>query len=102
MTFILQKKYKQRTNSIVIFIAVFLIQITTLLANDKIIHAIDFTGQKNGSAISWLEKKGFKFELDANELNPRFENNALVVKYLQQSWRLDFMNRSKRVINCAT
>ncbi len=65
-------------NSIIIFIVVFLIQIATLLANDKIIHVIDFTGQENGSAISCLEKR-FEFELDAKELNPRFENNALVI-----------------------
>lgn len=65
-------------NSTLIFI-VFLIQTTALFANDKIIHAIDFTGQQNGSAISWLEENGFEFELDAIELNPRFENDALVI-----------------------
>lgn len=79
MTFILQRKYKQYINLIILFLVIFLIQITALFANDKIIHVIDFTNQKNGSAIFWLEEKGFEFELDANELNPRFENNALVI-----------------------
>lgn len=70
---------KQYIYSIILFLALSLIQITALFADDKIIHTIDFTGQKNGSAISWLEEKGFEFELDAIELNPRFENNALVI-----------------------
>ncbi|MDO9310103.1 MAG: hypothetical protein Q7T85_00245 [Nitrosomonas sp.] len=70
---------KQYIYSIILFLVLSLIQITALFADDKIIHTIDFTGQKNGSAISWLEEKGFEFELDAIELNPRFENNALVI-----------------------
>lgn len=105
MALILQKKYKQCVNSIIIFLVVYLTQITILLANDKVILAIDFTGQKNGSAIPWLEKKGFEFELDANELNPRFENDALVISTKDKVAGLivlrfkqkDFVHNAKRV-----
>ena len=48
-------------------------------ANENILHTIDFTGQQNGSAVEWLKDNGFEFELAGNELNPRFENNALVI-----------------------
>lgn len=57
----------------------FFLQNTALLADEKVIYTIDFTGQRNGSAIPWLQDKGFVFELDANKLNPRFENDALVI-----------------------
>ena len=89
----------------VMIIALFLIPATALLATEKIIHLIDFTGQKNGSAVSWLKKQGFEFELSANKLNPRFENDALVIstqdevaglfglKFAQQ----DFIHGVKRV-----
>ena len=48
-------------------------------ADTKILYTIDFTGQKNGSAVEWLKQNGFEFELAASELNPRFENDALVI-----------------------
>ncbi len=51
----------------------------SVLADSKIIRAIDFTGQENGSAVEWLREQGFEFELAAHELNPRFENDALVI-----------------------
>ena len=75
----LLSKWKQYMSRIIICILLFFLQNTALLADEKIIYTIDFSGQENGSAISWLKKKGFVFELDANELNPRFENDALVI-----------------------
>ena len=50
-----------------------------VLAGGNIIRVIDFTGQADGDAVSWLEKQGFEFELNAKKLNPRFENDALVL-----------------------
>ncbi|MDR4513832.1 hypothetical protein [Nitrosomonas sp.] len=48
-------------------------------AADHVIRVIDFTGQDDGSAVAWLEQQGFEFELNAKGLNPRFENDALVI-----------------------
>ncbi len=46
---------------------------------ERKIHVIDFTGQADGSAVTWLEQHGFEFELNAKSLNPRFKNDALVI-----------------------
>jgi len=75
----LLNKWKQYVSRIIICILLFFLQNNALLADDNVIYTIDFSGQENGSAISWLKKNGFVFELDANELNPRFENDALVI-----------------------
>jgi len=56
-----------------------LLCLTNVLADTHVIHTIDFTGQKNGSAVEWLKQNGFELELAASELNPRFENDALVI-----------------------
>jgi len=103
-----QKKYflnQSSFNSIIRSLFIFLALTGNLFASDKVIHAIDFTGQKNGSAISWLKNQGFEFELNAIELNPRFENDALVIstgnkvaglfglKFKQR----DFIHNTKRV-----
>jgi hypothetical protein len=101
----LQKESGRYVNLVVVFTLLCLLQSAALFANEKTIYTIDFTGQKDGSAISWLEKNGFEFELAANELNPRFENDALVIstknkvaglfglKFKQQ----DFIHNVKRV-----
>ena len=44
-----------------------------------IIYAIDFSGQRTGSAIDWLLANGFSLKMDAEDLNPRFENDAIVL-----------------------
>ena len=49
------------------------------VAEEKVAHVIDFSGKSNGSAVSWLEEQGFELQLDAKKLNPRFENDALVI-----------------------
>lgn len=36
------------------------------------------------------------------ELLHKTEDRHGKVKYLQKSWRLDFMNHSKQIINCVT
>ncbi len=48
-------------------------------AKSEIIHAIDFSGHGFGSAIDWLRARGFSLKLDAEDLNPRFENDAIVL-----------------------
>jgi hypothetical protein len=49
------------------------------VADEKIVHVIDFSGNSNGSAVSWLKERGFELQLDAKKLNPRFENDTLVI-----------------------
>lgn len=46
----------------------------------EVIHRIDFTGQPDGDATGWLKENGYEFKLDADELNPRFENGRLVLE----------------------
>ncbi len=48
-------------------------------SNDHVIFTIDFSHQPPGSAQPWLQQDGFSFWLDANLLNPRFEDRALVL-----------------------
>jgi len=60
-------------------ILLLLISISNATASEKILYVIDFTGQPDGNAIPWLKQNGFKLELNAERLNPRFENNALVI-----------------------
>ncbi len=40
----------------------------------------DFTHQPDGDATLWLKKHGFEFKLNADELNPHFENHRLVLE----------------------
>ncbi len=58
---------------------------TTLCAAEKIVHVIDFTGHIEGDALPWLEQQGFEFELNAKSMNPRFENDALVISTDRES-----------------
>jgi hypothetical protein len=46
---------------------------------DKVLFAVDFSQQPDGSAIDWLTQNSFILELDAKKLNPRFENHKLVI-----------------------
>ncbi|PON15646.1 hypothetical protein C2W62_22710 [Candidatus Entotheonella serta] len=48
-------------------------------SNDDIILTIDFSHQPPGSAQPWLQQHGFSFWLDAHHLNPRFEDQALIL-----------------------
>lgn len=45
----------------------------------KVLYTIDFSQQPDGSAIDWLKQNEFILELDAEKLNPRFENHRLVI-----------------------
>jgi hypothetical protein len=100
-----QKKMIGYLRYIILHLLLFLMPATTVWASEKIIHVIDFTGQKEGSAISWLEANGFEFELNATELNPRFENDALVISTKNEQAGLfglkfeqkDFIHDVKRV-----
>ena len=77
MKFVL--KIMNRFVSAVFTISLLYIPPVAVLAGDNIIRVIDFTGKADGDAVSWLEKQGFEFELNAKKLNPRFENDALVL-----------------------
>jgi hypothetical protein len=48
-------------------------------SSSQVIYTIDFSKQEPGSAVPWLQQHGFSLLLDANDLNPRFENHALVL-----------------------
>lgn len=45
----------------------------------EVLYTIDFSQQADGSALKWLKQNGFVFGLDAEKLNPRFENHQLVI-----------------------
>ncbi len=105
MRIYLHKAFGRYMRSIVALTLFILLQSATLLADDRIIYTIDFTGQKDGSAVSWLEENGFEFKLGANKLNPRFENDALVISTNDEVAGLfglklkqqDFIHNAKRV-----
>ena len=44
-----------------------------------VIYKIDFTGQPNGSAESWLSSNGFEMKKDADDMKPRFKDGKFVV-----------------------
>jgi hypothetical protein len=46
---------------------------------EEIILRIDFTHQPDGDAIPWLKRQRFDFRLDAEKLNPYFEDHQLVL-----------------------
>lgn len=47
---------------------------------ENVIWRLDFTHQPDGDATQWLKKQGFEFKLDAEKLNPHFENHRLVLE----------------------
>ena len=67
---------------LIVLSAVLVFALQTAVANepgDKTLYSIDFSQQPDGSAIDWLKKNSFILELDAEKLNPRFENQHLVI-----------------------
>lgn len=50
------------------------------VAAEEVVLRIDFTHQPDGDATQWLKQQGFEFKLDAEELNPHFENHRLVLE----------------------
>ena len=44
------------------------------------LYTIDFSGQPDGPADTWLKQQGFTLRLDAEDLQPRFQNNRLVLR----------------------
>lgn len=58
-----------------------LLQKTTVASESagNVLYTIDFSDRPNGTAIDWLKQNGYIIELDAIELNPRFENGQLVL-----------------------
>ena len=43
------------------------------------LHTIDFSGHPDGPAEEWLKQQGFTFHLDADDLQPHFKGNRLVL-----------------------
>ncbi|MGH8651713.1 MAG: hypothetical protein ACREYE_05800 [Gammaproteobacteria bacterium] len=41
---------------------------------------LDFSDQADGDAISWLQANGFQFKLDADDLNPHFNHQRLMLE----------------------
>jgi len=54
-----------------------IVGMTANASTDNVIYAIDFSGQPDGPAANWLEKKGFEFKLGAENLDTHFKNNRL-------------------------
>ncbi|RLA59995.1 MAG: hypothetical protein DRQ78_09950 [Epsilonproteobacteria bacterium] len=55
-----------------------LVFISSLLMGDpKVLYSLDFSKQKDASAIPWLSSKGFIFQLDSKELNLQFKEGKL-------------------------
>lgn len=46
----------------------------------RVVASLDFTQQTDGNAVSWLSEQGFELKLDAEQINPHFENDRLVLK----------------------
>jgi hypothetical protein len=47
---------------------------------ENLVYKLDFSGQKNGSAISWFAENGFKLENDGDEIKTRFEEGMLILE----------------------
>lgn len=62
-----------------IVLLVSLLSATALHAED-VVYSIDFTQQADGDATEWLKEQGFEFKRSASKLNPRFEDNRLVLE----------------------
>jgi len=58
----------------------------------KALYEVDFSQQPDGSALEWLQQNHFVLGLDADELNPRFENHQLVIS-TESEWAGIFILR---------
>lgn len=47
---------------------------------DRIVASIDFTHQDSGDAMPWLREQGFEFHLSADQINPQFRDNRLMLE----------------------
>lgn len=47
---------------------------------ESVIYAIDVSGQPDGPAEQWLYAQGFELKLDADALNPHFQDNRLYLE----------------------
>jgi hypothetical protein len=46
----------------------------------KVVYTLDFSDQADGDAKPWLKANGFQFKLDADDLNPHFSYQRLVLE----------------------
>ena len=46
----------------------------------EVLYSLEFSGQPDGPAGEWLKRQGFIFRLDADDLQPQFKNNRLVLQ----------------------
>ena len=49
----------------------------TCNAGTALVYSIDFSSQADADALPWLEKKGYIFKLDANDIDVTFKNLQL-------------------------
>ena len=50
------------------------------VASADVLYSLEFSGQPDGPAEEWLKRQGFIFRFDADDLQPRFKNNRLVLQ----------------------
>ena len=60
-------------------LSVWLLWCTPSGASAAPLHTIDFSGHPDGPAGEWLKQQGFTFRLDADDLQPHFKDNRLVL-----------------------
>jgi len=46
----------------------------------NVIYVLDFSDRADGDAKSWLQTNGFQFKLDADDLNPHFSHQRLMLE----------------------
>ncbi len=77
-----------------------LVFITSLLVADpKVLYSLDFSKQKDGSAMSWLTSKGFIFQLDSKELNLQFKDGRLTFETIGKKAGLFGLKMNKPLPN---
>ena len=62
-----------------------LLSISNICSAEKtLVHSIDFSSQADADALPWLEKKGYIFKLDADDIDVTFKNKQLNFETTQQ------------------
>jgi hypothetical protein len=58
--------------------------VSVSVASAEVLYRLDFSGQPDGPANEWLKRQGFSWRLDADDLQPHFQNNRLVLQTTQK------------------
>lgn len=56
------------------------VQAQQTVSEGKVIASFDFTQPSKEDASEWLKQQGFEFKLSAEDINPHFQNNRLVLE----------------------